>query len=54
MDPEERDCPTTFSDIQDVQILCHFVREHMPGLQPEPDIMERCMYTVSRLFQGAE
>lgn len=45
VDPEERDCPTTFSDIQDVQILCHFVREHMPGLQPEPDIMERCMYT---------
>lgn len=45
VDPEERDCPTTFSGIQDVQILCHFVREHMPGLQPEPDIMERCMYT---------
>lgn len=45
VDPEERDCPTTFSDIQDVQILCRFVREHMPGLQPKPDIVERCMYT---------
>ncbi|MEJ1286665.1 pipecolic acid oxidase [Cricetulus griseus] len=45
VDPEERDCPTTFSDIQDVQILRHFVRDHLPGLRPEPDIMERCMYT---------
>lgn len=54
MDPEERDCPKTFSDIQDVQILCQFVRDHLPGLRPEPDIMERCMYTVSRLFQSAK
>nr|AAC39948.1 sarcosine oxidase [Mus musculus] len=45
VDPEERDCPKTFSDIQDVQILCHFVRDHLPGLRAEPDIMERCMYT---------
>lgn len=46
MDPEERDCPTAFSDIQDVQILCRFVRDHLPDLRPEPNIMERCMYTV--------
>ncbi|KAM4823116.1 peroxisomal sarcosine oxidase [Urocitellus parryii] len=45
VDPEERDCPTAFSDIQDVQILCRFVRDHLPGLRPEPDIMEHCMYT---------
>lgn len=45
VDPEERDCPTAFSEVQDVQILSHFVRDHLPGLQPEPDIMERCMYT---------
>ncbi|OBS67379.1 hypothetical protein A6R68_04081 [Neotoma lepida] len=45
VDPEGRDCPTTFSDVQDVQILRHFVRDHLPGLRPEPDIMERCMYT---------
>ncbi|KAF5916153.1 peroxisomal sarcosine oxidase isoform X1 [Diceros bicornis minor] len=44
-DPEERDCPTAFSDIQDVQILSHFVRDHLPDLEPEPAIMERCMYT---------
>ncbi|KAK2507526.1 hypothetical protein MC885_003216 [Smutsia gigantea] len=44
-DPEERDCPAAFSDIQDVQILRHFVRDHLPDLEPEPAIMERCMYT---------
>ncbi|XP_001504242.2 peroxisomal sarcosine oxidase [Equus quagga] len=44
-DPEERDCPTAFSDIQDVQILSHFVRAYLPDLEPEPAIMERCMYT---------
>ncbi|KAM5274283.1 peroxisomal sarcosine oxidase [Ctenodactylus gundi] len=45
VDPEERDCPMAFSGIQDVQILCRVVRKHFPGLTPEPDIMERCMYT---------
>lgn len=45
VDPEERDCPTNFSDIQGIQILRNFVRDHLPGLQPEPDIMECCMYT---------
>lgn len=45
-DPEERDCPSAFSDIQDVQILSCFVRDHLPDLQPEPAIMEHCMYTV--------
>ncbi|XP_074176058.1 peroxisomal sarcosine oxidase isoform X1 [Rhinolophus sinicus] len=45
-EPEERDCPTAFSDIQDVQILSRFVRDHLPDLHPEPAIMEHCMYTV--------
>ncbi|XP_003797180.1 peroxisomal sarcosine oxidase [Otolemur garnettii] len=44
-DPDERDCPTARPDIQDVQILCRFVKDHLPGLKPEPAIMERCMYT---------
>ncbi|ELK01859.1 Peroxisomal sarcosine oxidase [Pteropus alecto] len=44
-DPEEQDCPSAFSDIQDVQILSCFVRDHLPDLQPEPAIMEHCMYT---------
>ncbi|XP_070334874.1 peroxisomal sarcosine oxidase isoform X2 [Odocoileus virginianus] len=44
-DPEERDCPAAFSDIQDVHILSSFVRDHLPDLQPEPAVMEHCMYT---------
>lgn len=45
VDPEERDYPTAFSGIQDVQILRHVVKDHFPDLRPEPVIMERCMYT---------
>ncbi|XP_040099827.1 peroxisomal sarcosine oxidase isoform X2 [Oryx dammah] len=44
-DPEERDCPAAFSNIQDVHILSGFVRDHLPDLQPEPAVMEHCMYT---------
>ncbi|XP_059938327.1 peroxisomal sarcosine oxidase [Mesoplodon densirostris] len=44
-DPEERDCPAAFSDIQDVHILSCFVRDHLPNLEPEPAVMEHCMYT---------
>ncbi|EPQ14326.1 Peroxisomal sarcosine oxidase [Myotis brandtii] len=44
-DPEERDCPAAFSDIQDVQILSRFVRDHLPDLEPEPAVVEHCMYT---------
>lgn len=44
-DPEERDCPTAFADIQDVHILSRFVRDLLPDLEPEPAIMEHCMYT---------
>lgn len=45
-DPEERDCPAHFSDIQDVQILSRFVRDHLPDLDPKPALVEHCMYTV--------
>ncbi|KAM6175336.1 peroxisomal sarcosine oxidase [Erethizon dorsatum] len=45
VDPEERDYPMAFSGVQDVQILCDFVKDHFPDLKPEPAIMERCMYT---------
>lgn len=44
-DPEERDCPAASSDTQDVQILSRFVRDHLPDLEPEPAVVERCMYT---------
>ncbi|XP_038615732.1 peroxisomal sarcosine oxidase isoform X2 [Tachyglossus aculeatus] len=41
-DPEEPDCPSVTSDIQ---ILSDFVRDYLPGLQPEPAVVDRCMYT---------
>ncbi|XP_012596181.1 peroxisomal sarcosine oxidase [Microcebus murinus] len=44
-DPDERDCPEARSDSQDVQVLCRFVKNHLPGLKPEPAVMEHCMYT---------
>ncbi|XP_006891035.1 PREDICTED: peroxisomal sarcosine oxidase [Elephantulus edwardii] len=44
-DPEERDCPSAFSDIQEAELVSRFVRGHFPGLEPTPAIMERCMYT---------
>ncbi|XP_077021479.1 peroxisomal sarcosine oxidase isoform X2 [Tamandua tetradactyla] len=44
-EPEEGDCPPAFSDSQDVQILRRFVRDHLPGLEPAPAVLEHCMYT---------
>ncbi|XP_012503758.1 PREDICTED: peroxisomal sarcosine oxidase [Propithecus coquereli] len=44
-DPDERDCPAARSDSQDVQALCRFVKNYLPGLKPEPAVMEHCMYT---------
>nr|XP_055193388.1 peroxisomal sarcosine oxidase isoform X2 [Nyctereutes procyonoides] len=44
-DPEERDCPEAFSDIQDIQILSRFIRDHLPDLEPKPAILEHCLYT---------
>ncbi|XP_037018736.2 peroxisomal sarcosine oxidase isoform X2 [Artibeus jamaicensis] len=43
--PEDRDCPAAFSDVQDIQILSCFVRDHLPDLEPKPAIVEHCMYT---------
>nr|XP_036864302.1 peroxisomal sarcosine oxidase isoform X4 [Manis javanica] len=48
-DPEERDCLAAFSDIQDVQILSRFVHDHLTDLEPEPAIMEHCMYTRTQV-----
>ncbi|XP_068945873.1 peroxisomal sarcosine oxidase [Petaurus breviceps papuanus] len=46
-DPDERDCPSASPDVADVQIVSSFVRDYFPGLQPQPAIMESCMYTNS-------
>uniref|UniRef100_A0A4X2KUB1 Pipecolic acid and sarcosine oxidase n=1 Tax=Vombatus ursinus TaxID=29139 RepID=A0A4X2KUB1_VOMUR len=45
VDPDERDCPSASPDLTDVRILSGFVRDYFPGLQPQPAIMECCMYT---------
>ncbi|XP_078010919.1 peroxisomal sarcosine oxidase isoform X2 [Phascolarctos cinereus] len=48
-DPDERDCPSASPDVADVRILSGFVRDCLPGLQPQPAIMECCMYTNQTL-----
>ncbi|XP_075760649.1 peroxisomal sarcosine oxidase isoform X2 [Pelodiscus sinensis] len=42
-DPEERDRAPEAS--ADVQILRDFVSKYLPGLVPEPAVVEHCMYT---------
>ncbi|KAM9320554.1 peroxisomal sarcosine oxidase [Gastrophryne carolinensis] len=44
-DPEERELQYKPPQIPDVQILCEFVSKYIPGLIPEPAIIEQCMYT---------
>ncbi|XP_044849192.1 peroxisomal sarcosine oxidase isoform X3 [Mauremys mutica] len=44
-DPEERDRPPEASALPDIQILQDFVSKYLPGLVPEPAVVEHCMYT---------
>ncbi|XP_063811979.1 peroxisomal sarcosine oxidase isoform X2 [Pseudophryne corroboree] len=44
-DPEQREIPAKHIQIQDIQILCKFISEYLPGLHPEPAVIEQCMYT---------
>ncbi|XP_039364145.1 peroxisomal sarcosine oxidase [Mauremys reevesii] len=44
-DPEERDQPPEASALPDIQILQDFVSKYLPGLVPEPAVVEHCMYT---------
>ncbi|XP_069801342.1 peroxisomal sarcosine oxidase [Dendropsophus ebraccatus] len=44
-DPEERELQEKPNQIQDIQILCNFVSQYLPGLHPKPAIIEQCMYT---------
>ncbi|CAL1571462.1 unnamed protein product [Knipowitschia caucasica] len=43
-DPDQRDRQT---DRSDVDILSRFVSRCVPGLEPEPAIVESCMYTMT-------
>ncbi|CAM5164418.1 unnamed protein product [Eretmochelys imbricata] len=45
-DPEERDRPPEASGrLPDIQVLQDFVSNYLPGLVPEPAVVEHCMYT---------
>ncbi|XP_073524017.1 peroxisomal sarcosine oxidase [Phyllobates terribilis] len=44
-DPEERELQVKPNQIQDIQILCNFVSQYLPGLHPKPAVIEQCMYT---------
>ncbi|XP_078536205.1 peroxisomal sarcosine oxidase [Lissotriton helveticus] len=47
VDPDMRDRPLESPSLQDIQILSNFVSKYLPGLEPEPAIVERCMYTIT-------
>lgn len=42
-DPDQRDKQT---DRSDIEILGRYVTRCLPGLVPEPAVVESCMYTV--------
>lgn len=42
-DPDQRDMVT---DQSDIKILKRFVSDCLPGLVPDPAVVESCMYTV--------
>uniref|UniRef100_A0A8C5W7E6 Peroxisomal sarcosine oxidase n=1 Tax=Leptobrachium leishanense TaxID=445787 RepID=A0A8C5W7E6_9ANUR len=46
-EPEERDDLAKEDKIKDISILSSFVSNYLPDLNPEPAIIERCMYTVT-------
>lgn len=44
-EPDERDKQT---DRQDVDAVSSYISRCLPGLVPEPAVVESCMYTVSQ------
>ncbi|XP_053313029.1 peroxisomal sarcosine oxidase [Spea bombifrons] len=44
-EPEERDLQVKDPKIPDIQILRSFISNYLPGLHPEPVVVEQCMYT---------
>ncbi|XP_053131228.1 peroxisomal sarcosine oxidase isoform X1 [Hemicordylus capensis] len=45
VDPDQPDQLGHASAVPDVRILQDFVRKYLPGLEPEPAVQERCLYT---------
>lgn len=48
-DPDQRDKQT---DKSDIEILKHFIAQSLPGLVPEPAVVESCLYTVRTSVSG--
>ncbi|XP_064379328.1 peroxisomal sarcosine oxidase [Dromaius novaehollandiae] len=44
-DPDQRDRPAPGDGRRDVALLCRFVGSYLPGLEPEPALLEPCLYT---------
>ena len=44
--PDDRD-KVTKGEQGDIKMMQKYVREHFPGLEDEPAIVERCILTVS-------
>ena len=45
--PDDRDVPTK-PDIN-IEIVAGVIKNHFPGVKPEPSIIETCIYSVSVL-----
>ncbi|XP_054857229.1 peroxisomal sarcosine oxidase [Eublepharis macularius] len=45
VDPDKPDQLDQASAVPDLQILQNFVKSYLPGLDPEPAVQERCLYT---------
>ncbi|XP_071849098.1 peroxisomal sarcosine oxidase-like isoform X2 [Apostichopus japonicus] len=43
--PDKRDA--TFNQTKDLNFICDYVRENLPGLESKPAIVESCMYTLT-------
>ena len=46
MPPDDRD-KAAKGEQGDIKMLQKYVRDHFPGLEDEPAVVEQCMYTVS-------
>ncbi|NXX84027.1 SOX oxidase, partial [Urocolius indicus] len=45
IDPEERDQVSLDTPRHNVTLLSNFIRRHLPGLEPQPAVVETCLYT---------
>lgn len=46
VDPEDRDRAPPGAPHPDVALLSSFISSYLPGLEPQPAVLETCMYTV--------